>query len=215
MQETHYAAALNPALESSHSPLPSLEPQKTTIATVNAVDSYDINGSAKDESHGESTLQDIFGDMTADSTTTPASTVSKRAQNKLKRKERELATREEYKAKLKAKRVAKKEAKRELRQQQPFETLPADEQARIEERRRRADPSLKDPSSMGVVVDLSFDELMHEKEINSTALQISRCYTANRNGMRPCQLVVSSFEGRVKTRMVKNQKMTESEYYSI
>lgn len=56
----------------------------------------------------------------------------------------------------------------------------------------------------GVVIDLSFDDLMIDKDMGKVVKQILRVYTENRRSKAPMQLHVTSFDGRSKEEMAKH-----------
>ncbi|KAJ3642407.1 hypothetical protein Zmor_025199 [Zophobas morio] len=60
------------------------------------------------------------------------------------------------------------------------------------------------PCKIGVCIDLSFDDLMIDKDMAKTIKQILRVYTANRRADAPMQLSLTSFNGRSKTEMAKH-----------
>ncbi|KAK4876395.1 hypothetical protein RN001_012817 [Aquatica leii] len=57
---------------------------------------------------------------------------------------------------------------------------------------------------IGVVIDLSFDELMIDKDMGKVIKQILRVYTENRRATAPMQLHLTSFNGRNKEEMSKH-----------
>ncbi|XP_022192816.2 tRNA methyltransferase 10 homolog A [Nilaparvata lugens] len=54
-----------------------------------------------------------------------------------------------------------------------------------------------------VAIDLSFDDLMNEKEMQSCLKQINRCYCANRRVANPMQFHVTNFNGKSEELMEK------------
>lgn len=60
------------------------------------------------------------------------------------------------------------------------------------------------PCKLMVTIDLSFDELMIEKDIAKLTKQILRCYTLNRRAMAPMQFSLTSFTGRSRADMEKH-----------
>nr|4JWG_A Chain A, tRNA (guanine(9)-N1)-methyltransferase [Schizosaccharomyces pombe 972h-] len=56
------------------------------------------------------------------------------------------------------------------------------------------------PSSIRIVLDCAFDDLMNDKEINSLCQQVTRCHSANRTALHPVELFATNFGGRLKTR---------------
>ncbi|RZB54420.1 tRNA methyltransferase 10 -like A [Asbolus verrucosus] len=60
------------------------------------------------------------------------------------------------------------------------------------------------PCKTGVCIDLSFDDLMIDKDMAKTIKQILRVYTENRRAEAPMQLYLTSFKGRNKNEMAKH-----------
>ncbi|KYQ47060.1 RNA (guanine-9-)-methyltransferase domain-containing protein 2 [Trachymyrmex zeteki] len=58
--------------------------------------------------------------------------------------------------------------------------------------------------TLTVTIDLSFDELMIDKDIAKLTKQILRCYTLNRRAMAPMQFSLTSFTGKSRTSMEKH-----------
>lgn len=123
--------------------------------------------------------------------------MSKNERKRLAKKQAQAEGRAEWKAKKKAKEKEKKARKL-------HERLAAE----------KADPSLKEkrlatvrkpgrrPIQVPVtlVLDCDFDDLMHEKEINSLSAQLTRCYSDNKNATYKTQLTVSGFGGKLEER---------------
>ncbi|XP_006623007.1 tRNA methyltransferase 10 homolog A isoform X1 [Apis dorsata] len=57
---------------------------------------------------------------------------------------------------------------------------------------------------IGITIDLSFDDLMIDKDIAKLTKQILRCYTLNRRAIAPMQFSLTSFNGKSKTDMEKH-----------
>lgn len=57
---------------------------------------------------------------------------------------------------------------------------------------------------IGVVIDLSFDDLMTNKDMGKVVKQILRVYTENRRSKAPMQLHLTSFKGKCKEEMAKH-----------
>ncbi|XP_043512897.1 tRNA methyltransferase 10 homolog A isoform X1 [Frieseomelitta varia] len=57
---------------------------------------------------------------------------------------------------------------------------------------------------IGITIDLSFDDLMIDKDIAKLTKQILRCYTLNRRAIAPMQFSLTSFNGKSKTDMQKH-----------
>ncbi|KAH0999101.1 tRNA methyltransferase 10 homolog A-like [Dendroctonus ponderosae] len=60
------------------------------------------------------------------------------------------------------------------------------------------------PCQTAVCIDLSFDDLMIDKDMAKTVKQILRVYTENRRASAPMQLHLSSFKGRSKEEMERH-----------
>lgn len=65
-------------------------------------------------------------------------------------------------------------------------------------------PVSQKPSGIKVIMDCEFDELMSDKEIVSLSNQITRCYAAKRHSDYEVELVISSFNKRLKERYEKS-----------
>ena len=113
--------------------------------------------------------------------------MSKKALKRQKKQEAYDAARPERLKRRKEQKLAKKVARREAIER--GDLVPVKHQ-RIKQT----------PSSLRVLIDCAFDDLMTEKEIKSMASQITRCYSENKNAVHPCQILVSSFEKRLAER---------------
>ncbi|EZA62676.1 RNA (guanine-9-)-methyltransferase domain-containing protein [Ooceraea biroi] len=60
------------------------------------------------------------------------------------------------------------------------------------------------PCTLTVTIDLSFDELMIDKDIAKLTKQILRCYTLNRRATAPMQFSLTSFTGKSRADMEKH-----------
>lgn len=58
--------------------------------------------------------------------------------------------------------------------------------------------------TLTVTIDLSFDELMIDKDIAKLTKQILRCYTLNRRAASPMQFSLTSFVGKSQSSMEKH-----------
>lgn len=63
-----------------------------------------------------------------------------------------------------------------------------------------ADSSCK----LNVTIDMSFDELMIDKDIAKLIKQILRCYTLNRRAAAPVQFSLTNFNGKSLEQMKKH-----------
>ncbi|RKP34232.1 guanine-1-methyltransferase-domain-containing protein, partial [Dimargaris cristalligena] len=111
--------------------------------------------------------------------------LSKNAQKRLLRQQKWEAGRENRITQRKALRKEKKIRRRELIQNGVI-TPP-------EPRHNRFGG---EQTSLTVVLDMSFDHLMLDKEIPSTVRQVARCYSDNRTAKRKVNLVVTELQGR-------------------
>ena len=48
-----------------------------------------------------------------------------------------------------------------------------------------------------IVIDLDFEDCMTESELKSLCQQLIYCYSSNLNAATPCNLVLSSLQGKV------------------
>lgn len=58
--------------------------------------------------------------------------------------------------------------------------------------------------TLTITIDLSFDELMIDKDIAKLTKQILRCYTLNRRATAPMQFSLTSFTGKSRVSMEKH-----------
>eukprot|EP00940_MAST-03C_sp_MAST-3C-sp2_P000886 g886.t1 len=138
----------------------------------------------------------------------PPEGMTKSAYKKLLKRKR---LKEFYKRK-KAEKKAKRKRMRELkRKENPPKPLSEEEKAlRAERKRKKLDAekkekeeyALKCKTGQRVVLDLSFEKLMTEKEIRSLKQQVVYCYAANKRASVPFNLCLSSFTGSTKETLV-------------
>ncbi|NWY73287.1 TM10A methyltransferase, partial [Erithacus rubecula] len=62
------------------------------------------------------------------------------------------------------------------------------------------------PSTLRLIVDCSFDDLMVLKDVKKLHKQIQRCYAENRKAFHPVQFYLTSHGGQLKTNMNENDK---------
>ncbi|KAM6132785.1 tRNA methyltransferase 10 homolog A-like isoform 1-T2 [Pterocles gutturalis] len=62
------------------------------------------------------------------------------------------------------------------------------------------------PSTLRLIVDCSFDELMVLKDVKKLHKQIQRCYAENRKAFHPVQFYLTSHGGQLKSNMNENDK---------
>lgn len=152
--------------------------------------------------------------------------LSKRAQKKRIRREAQKEAHKRKKLEAKAAEKAWKQQKRE-KEQAAWEAMTEEERAAVKQkslevRRQRqeaesreaaakaaAAAALKVDGSGGqsalvpptVVIDLSFDDLMNEREIASLAQQVNYSYAANRKALFPTRLALTSLGGATEAKL--------------
>ncbi|XP_071598668.1 tRNA methyltransferase 10 homolog A isoform X3 [Heliangelus exortis] len=120
--------------------------------------------------------------------------------------------------------LSKRQRKRLLKQKQWEEQKDLRRQKRKEKRQKRklerqwkAEPGAQGsdrkrrrreaaPSTLRLVIDCSFDELMVPKDVKKLHKQIQRCYAENRKAFHPVQFYLTSHGGQLKSNMNENDK---------
>ncbi|CAG7734231.1 unnamed protein product [Allacma fusca] len=122
----------------------------------------------------------------------------------------EISTDEKPLSKKALKRLAKRaqwdEIKKEKRKQQKLKRKEAGLPNRNKgggKRRRRFKKMLDSSNKVNIVVDMSFDDLMSEKDLMRTGNQLNRCYSVNRALVNPAQYHITSFCGNSKEATAK------------
>ncbi|KAF9464817.1 guanine-1-methyltransferase-domain-containing protein [Collybia nuda] len=123
----------------------------------------------------------------------PPKVPSKSALKKAAKAERLAAVKLERRAKEKE---AKKQKKRLMAEKRAAGEIDEDEEERNRHKKR---PRIRFGGT--VVVDLSFDDKMNEKEISSLCSQLGYTYSANRSAAYPFSLVYTSLNGRTFARL--------------
>ncbi|CAJ1086539.1 RNA (guanine-9-)-methyltransferase domain-containing protein 2 [Xyrichtys novacula] len=121
--------------------------------------------------------------------------LSKRQRKKLLKQQKW----EEERELRKQKRKERKQQRREQRQNNPEE---AGEAQSFRKRPRRE----ATPSSLRLVVDCSFDDLMLIKDVRKLHKQIQRCYAENRRAVHPVQFYLTSMGKQLKQSMDEKDK---------
>ncbi|KAI8854499.1 guanine-1-methyltransferase-domain-containing protein [Chytridium lagenaria] len=121
--------------------------------------------------------------------------VSKRALKRQRKMDEWNSKTEERKKARKEKKIAKKEEKKKLVEQGIYKG----------DQKRRINPADQNPSPLKIIIDSDFESYMLDKEITSTAKQICRCYSANRQAKRPVDLIVTSLGPKVKKSLTDQQ----------
>lgn len=135
------------------------------------------------------------------------STMSKRQRKKLQKRQFFV---EHRKIKRKEKKERKKAEKRKLQEEKETEdgkegvssasdNLTNNKEKLSCEKKKFRSMNSEHASSLRVAIDLSFDDLMTDRDIHKLLKQIQRTYSINRRADRPIQLYLTSFGGRSKT----------------
>ncbi|XP_061923024.1 RNA (guanine-9-)-methyltransferase domain-containing protein 2 isoform X1 [Entelurus aequoreus] len=140
--------------------------------------------------------------------------LSKRQQKKLLKQQKW----EDERELRKEKRKKRKDQRRQQRQTQLHQEDNNSEDHRARKRPRRD----VTPSSLRLVVDCSFDDLMLIKDVHKLHKQIQRCYAENRRALCPVQFYLTSLGGQLKQSMDEKDKgwinwkdiTIKSEHYS-
>ncbi|WPK23516.1 hypothetical protein PUMCH_000757 [Australozyma saopauloensis] len=123
--------------------------------------------------------------------------MSKNAWKKLQKQKRWDEQKDEYRQKRREKKKIARVNKK-LRS----EAEKNDENYHLQAKREK--PQSQIPSGVSVIMDCEFDELMSDKEIVSLSNQITRCYSAKRHSTHEVDLVISTFNKRLKARFEKS-----------
>ncbi|KDE04970.1 hypothetical protein MVLG_04618 [Microbotryum lychnidis-dioicae p1A1 Lamole] len=128
-------------------------------------------------------------------------TLSKNALKKLKKAAAREATKAFRRQQERASRKAKQARKRELVAEGVLDKEELESVASRKRRRLREAGGRVVPHGAKVIIDLGFDELMTENEVKSMSSQLGFCYSANRNALKPFDLIMTSLSGRLKQRL--------------
>lgn len=124
--------------------------------------------------------------------------MSKNAWKKLQKQKRWDEQKSEYRLKRKEKKKAAKARKAERK------ASGTDVGDNYHLQAKKAIPDKQKPSGVRIIMDCEFDELMSDKEIVSMSNQITRCYSAKRHADYEVELVISSFNKRLRERFHKS-----------
>lgn len=105
---------------------------------------------------------------------------------------------EEIKIMRKEKRKAKRQLKREQRELEGDKEVEPTNDPPVIKYRTMDSP---DALPLKIVIDLSFDDLMSDKDVNKLTKQLQRCYALNRRSQHPLQLHFTSFGDKCKKRL--------------
>lgn len=125
---------------------------------------------------------------------TEQQTMSKRQRKRLQKHQLFVELR---KVKRKEKKERKKAQKRKL--QEEGETSACADSFPKKSKFAFKSMSSHDASSLRIAIDLSFDDLMSDRDIHKLLKQVQRTYSINRRAKHPVQLYLTSFGGKSKT----------------
>lgn len=130
--------------------------------------------------------------------------MSKNARKKLARQLAYEASRPERLRKNKEKKIAKREAYRTALAEGTITKAPPS---------KPKGPQKK--STLKVIIDCSFDELMADREIKSMCSQLTRCYSENRSARHPCDLIITSFNDKIAERFKTVFKSQHESWHGV
>lgn len=125
--------------------------------------------------------------------------MSKNAWKKLQKQQRWDEQKDEFRLRRREKKRASRQKKAEQKSQGVIS-----EGNNYHQDAKKVLPASQIPSGIAVVMDCEFDDLMSEKEIVSLSNQITRCYSAKRHSQHEVDLVISSFNKRLRQRFEKS-----------
>ena len=111
---------------------------------------------------------------------------------------------EQRKIKRQEKRQRKKEEKRKLQEERKTEEGPMASMSGSFPKKFKSMTS-EDASSLRIAIDLSFDDLMSDRDIQKLLKQVQRAYSVNRRAQHPVQLYLTSFGDKTKTKLQENK----------
>ncbi|XP_043265142.1 tRNA methyltransferase 10 homolog A isoform X1 [Colletes gigas] len=119
--------------------------------------------------------------------------ISKRQLKKVRKREKWLERKDE-------KRIKEREKARQKRAFARANNIDLGPSRKALKKSTMADSSCK----VGVTIDMSFDDLMIDKDIAKLTKQILRCYTLNRRANAPMQFSLTGFNGKSRSHMQKH-----------
>lgn len=108
---------------------------------------------------------------------------------------------ERRKVKRQEKRQRKKEEKRKLQQEKEAEEGGEKVNLSGPFPKKFKSMSSEDASSLRIAIDLSFDDLMSDRDLQKLLKQVQRVYSINRRAQHPVQLYLTSFGAKAKTKL--------------
>ncbi|XP_074887529.1 tRNA methyltransferase 10 homolog A isoform X2 [Buteo buteo] len=99
----------------------------------------------------------------------------------------------------------RRQKRKEKRQKRKLERQSkSDSSSEVNDRKRMRREVV--PSTLRLIVDCSFDDLMVLKDVKKLHKQIQRCYAENRKAFHPVQFYLTSHGGQLKSNMNENDK---------
>ncbi|KAM9381803.1 tRNA methyltransferase 10 homolog A isoform 1-T1 [Phaethornis superciliosus] len=118
-----------------------------------------------------------------------------------KRQRKRLLKQKQWEEQKDLRRQKRKEKRQKRKLERQWKAEPGAEGSEGKRRRREAAPS-----TLRLVIDCSFDELMVPKDVKKLHKQIQRCYAENRKAFHPVQFYLTSHGGQLKSNMNENDK---------
>lgn len=119
-----------------------------------------------------------------------------------KSQRKKLLKQQKYLELKKLRKLQKKEKQRLRREQRELEGEKVQEETGSEKPiKKYRTMDCEDALPLKVAIDLSFDDLMSDKDIKKLMKQVQRCYSENRRSPHPLQLYLTSFGGKSKQRL--------------
>ncbi|XP_076580454.1 tRNA methyltransferase 10 homolog A [Chaetodon auriga] len=123
-----------------------------------------------------------------------------------KRQRKKLLKQQKWEEERELRKQRRKERKQQRRlQRQNHQPEEEEEGGEAQNARKRLRREVK-PSSLRLVVDCSFDDLMLIKDVRKLHKQIQRCYAENRRALHPVQFYLTSLGGQLKQSMDEKDK---------
>ncbi|XP_070849424.1 tRNA methyltransferase 10 homolog A [Chaetodon trifascialis] len=122
-----------------------------------------------------------------------------------KRQRKKLLKQQKWEEERDLRKQRRKERKQQRRLQRQNDHLEEEEGGETQNVRKRLRRDVK-PSSLRLVVDCSFDDLMLIKDVRKLHKQIQRCYAENRRALHPVQFYLTSLGGQLRQSMDEKDK---------
>ncbi|XP_051935115.1 RNA (guanine-9-)-methyltransferase domain-containing protein 2 [Hippocampus zosterae] len=143
----------------------------------------------------------IHNNNTADDNKEDGDATEKQALSKRQRKK--LLKQQKWEEERDMRKQKRKDRKQQRRQQRQNNQQDDEGEHRSARKRPRREAT---PTSLRLVVDCSFDDLMLTKDVHKLHKQIQRCYAENRRASHPVQFYLTSLGGQLKQSMDEKDK---------